>query len=115
VWGWTGLPSQTTRPASSMTSHKYFETYQNVSCGRERLRCTALLERAAAGQPEKGEGAVKRRILAAIAAAVLSLGVAAPMAYADPDFGPGNSSKGPNDGGAKCHPPGTTVNEPGCK
>jgi len=59
---------------------------------------------------------VKRRILAAIAAAVLSLGVvAAPAAYADPDFGPGNSSKGPNDGGAKCHPPGQTTTEPGCK
>ena len=27
----------------------------------------------------------------------------------------GNSSKGPNDGGARCHPPGQTVNEPGCK
>jgi len=36
-------------------------------------------------------------------------------AFADPDFGPGNSQKGPNDGGAKCHPPGQTVNEPGCK
>jgi hypothetical protein len=36
-------------------------------------------------------------------------------AFAAPDFGPGNSSKGPNDGGAKCHPPGQTVNEPGCK
>lgn len=59
--------------------------------------------------------AVKRRILAAIAAAVLSLGVAAPAAYAVPDFGPGNSSKGPNDGGAKCHPPGQTTNTPGCK
>jgi hypothetical protein len=58
---------------------------------------------------------VKRRILAAIAAAVLSLGVAAPMAYADPDFGPGNSNKGPHDGGAKCHPPGQTTTEPGCK
>ena len=46
---------------------------------------------------------------------VLSLGVAAPAAYAAPDFGPGNSSKGPNDGGAKCHPPGQTVTEPGCK
>ena len=34
---------------------------------------------------------------------------------AAPDFGPGNSSKGPNDGGAKCHPPGQTVDEPGCK
>jgi hypothetical protein len=41
--------------------------------------------------------------------------LAAPAALADPDFGPGNSSKGPNDGGAKCHPPGQTVNEPGCK
>jgi hypothetical protein len=36
-------------------------------------------------------------------------------AFADPDFGPGNSSKGPNDPGAKCHPPGQTVEEPGCK
>ena len=43
------------------------------------------------------------------------LGALAPSALADPDFGPGNSSKGPNDGGAKCHPPGQTVNEPGCK
>ena len=42
---------------------------------------------------------MKRRIIVAIAAAVLSLGMAAPAAYADPDFGPGNSSKGPHDGG----------------
>jgi hypothetical protein len=56
---------------------------------------------------------VKRRILVAITAAVLSLGVAAPAAYADLDFGPGNSSKGPNDG-ANCHPPGQTENTPGC-
>jgi hypothetical protein len=55
---------------------------------------------------------VKCRIIVAIAAAVLSLGVAAP-AYADLDFGPGNSSKGPNDG-ANCHPPGQTENTPGC-
>jgi hypothetical protein len=33
---------------------------------------------------------VKRRIILAITAAVLSLGVAAPAAYADPSFGPGN-------------------------
>ncbi len=58
---------------------------------------------------------MKRRIIVAIAAAVLSLGVAAPAAYADPDFGPGNSSKGPHDAGAKCHPPGQTETEPGCK
>ncbi len=30
-------------------------------------------------------------------------------------FRGGNSSKGPNDGGAKCHPPGQTVDTPGCK
>lgn len=58
---------------------------------------------------------MKRRVIVAIAAAVLSLGVAALPAYAVPDFGPGNSSKGPNDGGAKCHPPGQTTTEPGCK
>jgi hypothetical protein len=56
---------------------------------------------------------VKCRIIVAIAAAVLSLGVAAPAAYADLDFGPGNSSKGPNDE-ANCHPPGQTENTPGC-
>jgi hypothetical protein len=50
------------------------------------------------------------------------LALAAPSAaMADPDFGPGNSSKGPNDGGAKCHAPahGTGPDsqeaEPGCK
>jgi hypothetical protein len=37
------------------------------------------------------------------------------VAFADPDFGPGNSQKGPKDPGAKCHPPGQTVNTPGCK
>jgi len=42
-------------------------------------------------------------------------------AFAAPDFGPGNSSKGPNDGGAKCHAPGhgtgPGANDPvsGCK
>jgi hypothetical protein len=46
---------------------------------------------------------VKCRIIVSIAAAVLSLGVAAP-AYADLDFGPGNSSKGPNDGGQLSSP-----------
>jgi len=56
-----------------------------------------------------------KRTLTAIACAVLfSLGTVT-TAFADPDFGPGNSSKGPNDGGAKCHPPGQTVEEPGCK
>jgi hypothetical protein len=55
---------------------------------------------------------MKKRIAAL--AAVLALGLSG-VAAAAPDFGPGNSSKGPNDGGAKCHPPGQTVNEPGCK
>jgi hypothetical protein len=63
---------------------------------------------------------MKRRITAALAAGALALAATAP-AYADPDFGPGNSSKGPNDGGAKCHAPGhgtgPGANEPvpGCK
>ncbi len=56
---------------------------------------------------------MKRIVLAVIASLTLLLSAAA--ASADPDFGPGNSSKGPNDGGAKCHPPGQTVEEPGCK
>jgi hypothetical protein len=54
-----------------------------------------------------------RRIVG-LALAIGALAITA-TAFADPDFGPGNSSKGPNDGGAKCHPPGQTVNEPGCK
>jgi hypothetical protein len=57
---------------------------------------------------------VKRRIIVAIAAAVLSLGVAAPAAYAVPDFAR-QQFQGPERRGAKCHPPGQTVNEPGCK
>ena len=51
---------------------------------------------------------MKRIILAVVAALTLLLGASA--AAADPDFGPGNSSKGPNDG--KCHPPGQTVPPP---
>jgi hypothetical protein len=56
---------------------------------------------------------MKRLVVAVVAALTLLLGAGA--AAADPDFGPGNSSKGPNDGGSKCHPPGQTVEEPGCK
>jgi hypothetical protein len=54
-----------------------------------------------------------RKRIAALTAA-LAVGLSG-VAVADPDFGPGNSSKGPHDAGAKCHPPGTTVDEPGCK
>jgi hypothetical protein len=64
---------------------------------------------------------MRRKAFASIiAAAALALSAAAP-AVADPDFGPGNSSKGPNDGGAKCHEPahgtGPDGQEPvpGCK
>jgi hypothetical protein len=56
---------------------------------------------------------MKRIVVAVVAALTLLLGASA--AAADPDFGPGNSSKGPNDGGSKCHPPGQTETEPGCK
>jgi hypothetical protein len=54
---------------------------------------------------------MKKRIAALTA--VLALGLSG-IAAADPDFGPGNSKKGPNDPGAKCHPPGKTTNTPGC-
>ena len=56
-----------------------------------------------------------RKTLAVLgAAAALVLG-AAGIAAADPDFGPGNSDKGPHDPGALCHPPGQTVDFPACK
>jgi hypothetical protein len=54
-----------------------------------------------------------RRLIAGLAALALCIGGAAP-AFAG-SFGPGNSDKGPNDPGAKCHPPGQTKVEPGCK
>jgi hypothetical protein len=57
---------------------------------------------------------MKKR-LGAVLTTLAVLGALAPAALADPDFGPGNSGAGPNDGNAKCHPPGQTVNEPGCK
>ena len=40
-------------------------------------------------------------------ALALSMGALAipTTAVAAPDFGPGNSSKGPHDGGSKCHAP----------
>jgi hypothetical protein len=57
---------------------------------------------------------MRRKLVAGLLAAA-ALSITAAPAVADPDFGPGNSSKGPNDGGAKCHPPGQTVDTPGCK
>ena len=52
--------------------------------------------------------------IGALFAAVAALESRA-SAFGDPDFGPGNSSKGPHDPGAICHPPGQTANFPACK
>ena len=54
------------------------------------------------------------RKLIALVLAIGTLG-APGAAFADPDFGPGNSSKGPHDPGARCHPPGQTADSPECK
>ena len=57
---------------------------------------------------------MRRKALASILA-VAALSVTAAPAFADPDFGPGNSSKGPHDPGARCHPPGQTTDRAECK
>jgi hypothetical protein len=63
---------------------------------------------------------MRRKTLAGILS-VAALSISAAPAVADPDFGPGNSSKGPHDGGAKCHEPGHGTGPgshdpvPGCK
>jgi len=62
-----------------------------------------------------------RRKMLAVALTAGALTIPVSSAFGDPDFGPGNSSKGPNDPGAKCHTPGhgtgPGANEPvpGCK
>jgi hypothetical protein len=43
------------------------------------------------------------------------IGALPAAALANPDFGPGNSNKGPHDPGARCHPPGQTADRPECK
>lgn len=59
---------------------------------------------------------MSRRIKALLAAAATVGVLAVPAAaFADPDFGPGNSNKGPHDPGARCHPPGQTADRPECK
>jgi hypothetical protein len=52
-----------------------------------------------------------------IVALVLAVGALAipASAFAAPDFGPGSSSKGPQDSGARCHPPGQTTDRNECK
>jgi hypothetical protein len=58
----------------------------------------------------------RRIIVTAVAIAALLVPTAA---SADPAFGPGagngDGNNAPQDQGAKCHPPGQTVTEPGCK
>ena len=64
---------------------------------------------------------MKKRFAAIACGAALMFSAFGGVASADPDFGPGNSSKGPNDGGAKCHEPahgtgpGNHDAVPGCK
>jgi hypothetical protein len=59
---------------------------------------------------------MRKRITLLIAALMMALTmVFSGAAFADPDFGPGNSSKGPNDPGTKCHPPGQTGDRPECR
>jgi hypothetical protein len=58
---------------------------------------------------------MRRKLTAVLLVSAFALALPASTALADPDFGPGNSQKGPNDPGAKCHPPGQTTDTPGCK
>ena len=55
---------------------------------------------------------MRRRFTMAFLAMALAAGFLTAPAAADPAFGPGNSGSG---GNQKCHPPGQTVNTPGCK
>jgi Spy/CpxP family protein refolding chaperone len=61
----------------------------------------------------------RTRKVAAAALSVLALSItAAPIASADPAFGPGNKGGGEGNSGpqvGKCHPPGQTTGTPGCK
>ena len=67
----------------------------------------------AAPKPHHG-----RRALAVLAcSSALALGSVG-IASADPAFGPGNKGGGEGNSGpqvGKCHPPGQTVDTPGCK
>ena len=62
---------------------------------------------------------MRRRLAATAAATILALATLALPAAADPAFGPGagngQGNNAPQDQGAKCHPPGQTTTEPGCK
>jgi len=60
-----------------------------------------------------------KRTLATLALTAGLLLSGATLATADPSFGPGagngQGNNQPHDAGAKCHPPGQTTDEPGCK
>lgn len=56
-----------------------------------------------------------KRLISIVSVAVVAAAFAVTPAFADPDFGPGSSSKGPQDPGAQCHPPGQTLPSPECK
>ena len=50
--------------------------------------------------------------------ALCATSVVVPASLADPAFGPGNNGGGAGNSGpsvGKCHPPGQTVETPGCK
>jgi hypothetical protein len=57
---------------------------------------------------------MRKRLIALFITGLLTLGLAGPAA-ADPSFGPGNADGAPADAQSKCHPPGQTVDVPGCK
>jgi hypothetical protein len=61
------------------------------------------------------DGQMIRRFIAAVLIAAGLLVGGGGVAFADPDFGPGNSQKGPQDSGARCHPPGQTDDRSECQ
>ncbi len=56
---------------------------------------------------------MRRKLTAITLASFFALSTG--TACADPDFGPGNSNKGPQDAGARCHPPGQTSDRAECR
>ena len=59
---------------------------------------------------------MKRKLTVIFLATAFGVASAAPaVAVPHSKFGPGNSVKGPQDEGARCHPPGTKKDNPECK
>ena len=60
-----------------------------------------------------------KRFLVVVASMLAAFVLSSTPALADPSFGPGagngDGNNEPGDAGAKCHPPGQTVEVPGCK